>query len=72
MILITYYFNDTVDDKGRHEVHERTCTYIPAVVNRTEIGIHPSCHDAIAAANALYPSKSFDGCYWCCRECHKG
>lgn len=70
--MITYYFNDTADDKGRHEVHERTCSYIPSFNNRTEIGVYSNCREAIAAASASYPWKTFDGCYWCCRECHKG
>ena len=70
--MITYYFNDTVDDKGRHEVHERTCSYIPGSSNRTEIGIYSNCHEAIQSAAKSYPWKEFDGCYWCSRECHKG
>lgn len=70
--MITYYFNNSTDDKGRHEVHERTCAVIPAIVNRTEIGIYSSCREAISAAEKAYPSRSFDGCYHCSRPCHKG
>ncbi|MDF2608909.1 MAG: hypothetical protein K0R92_383 [Lachnospiraceae bacterium] len=67
-----YYFNDNTDDKGRHEVHTGSCSYIPATQNRTYIGYKSSCSDAIEAAKSSYPSYKFDGCYWCCRPCHKG
>lgn len=67
-----YYFNNDVDDHYRHEVHEENCSYIPNILNRTLIGLEPSCSAAIKRANNAYPTKEFDGCYWCCRECHKG
>ncbi|BDU91740.1 hypothetical protein JJB75_09595 [Clostridium perfringens] len=67
-----YYFNNNTDDKGRHEVHTENCSWGPSPLNRTYIGYYSNCKEAIRAAQNLNPFKSFDGCYWCCRECHKG
>lgn len=67
-----YYFNDNTDKNGNHEVHSEGCSFLPSVSNRTYIGYYSSCSDAIAAAKAKYPYKSFDGCYYCCNPCHKG
>lgn len=67
-----YYFNDNTDEHGYHEVHKDTCSYLPDPLNRTLIGHYPDCISAINAAKIKYPSKTFDGCYFCCRECHKG
>ena len=66
-----YYFNDHVDQNGNHEVHTNSCSYLPKVENRTLIGVYSNCKDAINAAKSQYPSEKFDGCFWCCRPCHK-
>lgn len=68
----TYYFNDNVDDKGYHEVHSDDCPFLPYPMNRTLIGHYGDCKAAIVAARLAYPGKKFDGCYYCCRECHNG
>lgn len=70
--MITYHFNNNTDDKGRHEVHTRTCTYLPKLENRTQIGIYSTCNEAIAKAKSDYPWREFDGCFYCCNPCHKG
>ncbi|MEB8418975.1 hypothetical protein NGG16_16190 [Enterococcus casseliflavus] len=67
-----YYFNKNTDNHSRHEVHSEECTYCPDIENRTFIGFELSCKAAIEHAKKEYPYKDFDGCYWCCRECHKG
>lgn len=67
-----YYFNNNSDDKGNHEVHTGDCAHAPLPSNRTYIGYFSNCSDAIKAAKQMSPSKSFDGCYHCCRPCHKG
>ncbi len=67
-----YYFNNTVDVNGRHEIHTADCSYLPSPSNRTYLGYFSNCNEARQKAKALYPLKSFDGCYWCCRNCHKG
>jgi len=67
-----YYFNDNTDDKGNHEVHTEDCSFIPSVSNRTLIGLESNCSEAISRAKRENIYKSFDGCYYCCRPCHKG
>ena len=67
-----YYFNKNLDDKGRHEVHSEDCSYLPNPSNTTYIGYCSDCKEAIARASNMYPGEKFDGCYWCCSECHKG
>lgn len=67
-----YYFNNNTDNKGNHEVHTGDCSYLPLPSNRILIGYFSNCSDAIKEAKKKYPSKSFDGCYHCCRLCHKG
>ncbi len=67
-----YYFNNNTDEHGYHEVHTENCTFLPSPSNRTPIGYYENCKVAILAARIAYPNKKFDGCYFCCRECHKG
>lgn len=67
-----YYFNKNTDDKGRHEVHTEKCSHQPYPYNRTFIGYCSDCKEAIKRAENDYPSKSFDGCFWCSYDCHKG
>lgn len=67
-----YFFNINEDDKGRHEVHIELCNYLPNIKNRQLIGYCTDCKSAIHDAQLKYPHYRFDGCYYCCRECHKG
>ena len=67
-----YYFNDNIDEHGYHEVHTEDCTFLPDLINRTIIGYYRDCKSAINAAQIAHPDKKFDGCYFCCRECHRG
>lgn len=69
-MLKRYYFNNDVDNHYRHEVHTEDCSYLP--LDRTYIGYFDNCKDAISKAEQQYPQKAFDGCFFCCRECHKG
>lgn len=71
-MLQHYYFNRNADDKGRHEVHTEHCAYQPNPYNRVYIGYFSNCKEAIAKAKSQYPYKTFDGCFYCCYECHKG
>lgn len=68
----TYYFNNNVDSNGRHEVHAEDCSWLPSISNRTRIGYCNSCKEAIQKAQLEHPSESFDGCYHCCKSCHRG
>ena len=66
-----YYFYIYPDINGNYEVHTENCYYLPSELNRQYIGRYSSCQAAIIAAQIAYPDKKFDGCYHCCRECHK-
>lgn len=70
--MLLYFFNKNADNHGRHEVHTDNCKFLPDTSNRTYIGLESNCKDAIARAKKDYPAKSFDGCYYYCRPCHKG
>ena len=67
-----YYFNIHEDNKGNHEVHVESCDYLPKIENRKLIGYRQDCKTAIHDAQIAYPNYKFDGCYYCCRDCHKG
>lgn len=70
--MAIYYYNDNTDEHNRHEVHVEGCSYLPSPINRTVIGSFTNCFDAIAYAKKQNPNKTFDGCYYCCKSCHKG
>lgn len=67
-----YYFNNTTDEHGYHEVHTESCSFLPSVSNRTYIGYCANCSEAINSAKDKYPYYVFDGCFFCCNSCHKG
>lgn len=67
-----YYFNENTDKNGNHEVHKESCSYLPDVANRKLIGLADDCKEAIKKAKQEHPLKSFDGCYYCSYQCHKG
>lgn len=67
-----YYFNKSTDDKNRHEIHTGDCSWLPSISNREYIGYFNNCSEAIKKAKQEYPSYGFDGCFFCCRDCHKG
>lgn len=67
-----YYFNNNADTNGRYEIHTEDCAYLPSVSNRTYIGYCSNCNEALQRAQSQYPLKSFDGCYWCSKSCHRG
>ena len=66
-----YYFYNEIDKNGNHEVHADYCRYLPKEENRTYIGEFTNCIYAITAAKVKYPDYEFDGCYFCCHNCHK-
>lgn len=67
-----YYFNNSLDSNYNHEVHTEDCSYIEPFSNRTYIGYNSNCEDAILQAKRQTGKSNFDGCFWCCRPCHKG
>ena len=67
-----YYYNKNLDNKGNHEVHTKDCSHLPNYDNRVMIGYESDCKSAIDRAKSETGRQNFDGCYWCCRECHTG
>ena len=55
---------------GEHEVYnlDTNCNYLPTPSNRIALGVHPTCHGAVAEARYHY--NSVDGCYYCANDCH--
>jgi hypothetical protein len=64
-----YFVNKNAQSNGDHEVHREDCSYLPDAVNRIYLGDFSSCQFAIAKAKEYY--NDVDGCYYCCRPCHK-
>lgn len=68
-----YVCNKNADENGRHEVHATTCSYLPQIENRIEIGWKSDCQEAIRQMYEWNPTGfRFDGCFWCCFPCHTG
>lgn len=69
-----YICNKNADDKGRHEIHESTCSHLPLPQNRITVGSFINCRQAIEHMERVNAGKGFkfDGCYYCCYPCHKG
>ena len=67
-----FYANKHVDNHGRHEVHTSTCQHLPSIDNRVRLGNFDTCSAAITYAKSEYSGHDFDGCYYCCKSCHKG
>lgn len=61
-----YYVNNEAQTNGDHEVHKENCRYLPN--DRTDLGIHSSCHSAVKKAKSIYSQSN--GCIHCARECH--
>ncbi len=64
-----YYVNKNAQSNGDHEVHREDCSYLPDVSNRIDLGDHSSCESAVRKAKWYY--DDIDGCYYCCKACHK-
>lgn len=67
-----YYYNKNTDSNGNHEVHTSNCSYRPNSSNSVLIGYENSCQSAIQQVKNQTGKSNFDGCYYCCNECHKG
>jgi len=67
-----FIVNQNAQANGDHEVHNVTagCSYLPNNENQVDLGYHSSCHGAVAAAKAKWPSNKINGCYYCCSPCH--
>ncbi len=63
-----YYVNKNAQSNGDHEVHEKTCSYLPEAENRIYLGNFTSCHKAVVEAKKHFMQS--DGCYFCSNACH--
>lgn len=68
----SYIVNKNPQSTGEHEIHLKngTCTHMPNLENRIDLGWHATCQGAVKAANDAYPSHEFDGCAYCVPVCH--
>lgn len=63
-----YYVNDEAQFNGDHEVHVESCRYYPKIKNKTYLGEHESCIEAVHAAKKVH--RQANGCVYCSRSCH--
>lgn len=63
-----YYVRTVPQNNGDHEVHEYSCTHLPAIENRLYLGEFATCKSAVTEAKKTYPQSN--GCYWCSNACH--
>ncbi|MFZ5497267.1 MAG: hypothetical protein ACOZE5_18245 [Verrucomicrobiota bacterium] len=60
--------NKNAQTSGDHEVHDKTCPWVPKPENQFDLGYHPTCHPAVALAKRYNPLA--DGCKHCSPDCH--
>jgi hypothetical protein len=63
-----YYVNNTPQSNGDHEVHKEGCYWLGQANSKKDLGIHSTCHTAVAKAKLSYPKSN--GCRTCSNECH--
>jgi hypothetical protein len=70
--MAQFIINKNAQSNGDHEVHDTTagCAYLPRPENQIELGLHSSCHGAVALARQKWPNHRINGCYYCCHACH--
>ena len=66
---VHYFINKHAQETGEHEVHREDCTWLPEDENRLYLGMFNNCIDPVKKSSHYYPMV--DGCYYCCRPCHK-
>lgn len=68
--MAIYYFNKKTDNRENHEVHVISCRHCPE--DALFIGVFATCEEALHKASTTHTSKIFDGCRYCCKDCHNG
>ena len=68
----TYLYNESKTDGKYHEVHTDSCSHLPSSWNRKDLGWHANCREAIQTAQNRTGDYDFDGCAYCCNDCHNG
>lgn len=68
----SFIINSQQQRNGDHEVHNTTkgCSFMPLLSNQVVLGVHATCHGAVAHAKKKWPQPRINGCYYCCNECH--
>ena len=66
--MTDYYVNKNADAQGNHEVHKKSCPFLPNSENRIYLGSFFHCREAVKAAKRIYPTA--DGGFHCSPECH--
>lgn len=64
-----YYVNTNAQPTGEHEVHEDGCPWLAYVSFKKYLGFFTDCEGAVQQARKL--GYKADGCYHCCKPCHK-
>ena len=69
-----YIYNKNKQPTGEHEVHnvDFGCSHLPDLENRHHIGNFNNCHEALRHVRQQKPNLKFDGCKYCCEDCHRG
>lgn len=67
-----YVYNKNKWDGVYHEVHTTECDKKPLPSNQVDLGWHSNCSSAIQKAKEVTGDNDFDGCKWCCPNCHNG
>lgn len=70
MNIKIYAVNLTPDEKGYNEVHETSCSHAKSIRNFELLGCFTD--EIKAVENAKARGYNADGCYYCCRNAHKG
>lgn len=63
-----YVISTIKSEQGDHEVHESSCTRLPAYTYQKDLGYHFNCRSAIELAKNNY--EQVNGCHECNRVCH--
>jgi hypothetical protein len=63
-----YIVNKRAQNNGDHEVHKTSCSVLPEIYNRLDLGFHNNCFEAVRKAKEIYQQSN--GCKYCCNECH--
>lgn len=60
-------------EEKEHEIHDlasqKKC--LPDLKNQVFLGDFTSCKGAMIEAKRRFPDNKFDGCKFCCPDCHK-
>jgi len=67
--MAKYCMNINPQANGDHEVHKAGCSHMPDSKNQRDLGEFATCVEAVEVAKKI--DRDADGCFYCCRECHR-